>query len=84
MVLARDDFEEQCNFVDVEVPDVECQEVEINNSPCPFFVADYGVFNSKNIHKLFIQVLQQECRPVTKKIETETLVEHSTHSFDFL
>ena len=81
MVLARDDFEEQCNFVDVEVPDVECQEVEINNSPCPFFVAD---FNSKNIHKLYIQVLQQECRPVTKKIETETLVEHSTHSFDFL
>lgn len=79
MVLARDDFEEQCNFVDVEVPDVECQEVEINNSPCPLFV-----FNSKNIHKLFIQVLQQECRPVTKKIETETLVEHSTHSFDFL
>ena len=74
MVPARDDFEEQCNFVDVEVPDVECQEVEINNSPCPFFVADYGVFNSNNIHKLYIQVLQQECRPVTKKIETETLV----------
>ena len=47
MVLARDDFEEQCNFVDVEVPDVECQEVEINNSPCPFFVADYGVSRAK-------------------------------------
>ena len=81
MVLARDDFEEQCNFVDVEVPDVECQEVEINNSPCPSFVAD---FNRKNIHKLYIQVLQQECRPVTKKIETETLVKLSKHCFDFL
>ena len=52
MVLARDDFEEQCNFVDVEVPDVECQEVEINNSPCPLFVADYGVFKSKSVNRL--------------------------------
>ena len=52
MVLARDDFEEQCNFVDVEVPDVECQEVEINNSPCPLFgvMGFSAAKNSQAIH----------------------------------
>merc|ERR1712158_217907 len=39
----KDDFEEKCEVVDIEVPDIECQEA-----------------------------LQKECRPVTKKIETET------------
>ena len=47
MVLARDDFEEQCNFVDVEVPDVECQEVEININPCPFLWQIMGFSTAK-------------------------------------
>ena len=84
----RDDFEEQCNLVDIEVPDIECKEVGIKlvKEPQHLIWLTINLYwcikcinaISKHIHKHFCQALQKECRPVTKKIETETWVEFTT------
>ena len=84
----RDDFEEQCDLVDIEVPDIECKEVRIKLFKEPqhliwltinsHWCIKYTNVISKLFHKPFCQALQKECRPVTKKIETETWVEFKT------
>ena len=84
----RDDFEEQCDFVDVEVPDIECKEVCILNILHVTSKSQYPPIQT--VHKMdqcwqqihpqtYLQALQKECRPVTKKIETETWVKFTTN-----